>query len=356
MFESAVFSPSFDIPFDAWVVDRQEELNNLSQAVLEKGRFVWIYGSVGTGKTTLLRLFTKRFHDFFAKHRTEIKYIYARDYDEVKRTITDAIAKPSYDNTLIIIDESEHLSQVQLKDIIEQSQKHNNLKLIFSSREKPLTKDPEIMAGCYVLRLKSPNVVAVLERRLQLLTDKDKRSKAKEIINQYIYTTARATKTPREILVEISRLLNEYPDTRPFIPENAIDTRQDESGGLLEIKVDFIGILLALVLFIVTQITGNKTEENITNKIESVRTAVESVVSLYSSEKDTLFYVNRPAKLRDAPTTRDSKVLLTLQANAVVSLVRERERWTYVKYQDYVANVDLYGWIYRSYLSEIKNE
>lgn len=353
MFESAVFSPSFDIPFEAWVVDRQDELNQLSHVVLEKSRFVWIYGGFGTGKTTLLRLFASRFHDFFANHRTEIKYVYARKYEEVKKTIDDAIAKPSYDNTLVMIDESEHLSQLQLKEIVEQWQKHSTLKLVFSSRNRPQTKDPEILSRCYVLHLKSPSIRAVLEQRLQLLTDRDKRRKAKEIINEYVHTTEKATKTPREILLDINRLLNEYPDAKPFIPEHAIDTTKDESGGLLEIKVDFIGILVALVLFIISQITSNRTEDNITNKIESVRTAVESVVSLYTSERDTPFYVNRPANLRDAPTTRNSKVLLRLHANAVVFRIRSSENWMYVKYQDYVENADRYGWIYRAYLSEI---
>ena len=69
------------------------------------------------------------------EHHTEINYINTRHHDEVKQRIASAIEKPSYDNTLLIIDESEQLLAKELDKILYIRKKHDNLKLIISSRK-----------------------------------------------------------------------------------------------------------------------------------------------------------------------------------------------------------------------------
>ena len=180
----SALSPEYDIPFEAYVIDRQEELNLLSQAVLKKGKFIWIHGRAGTGKTTLLHQFARRYKDYFKEHRTDIAAVYARDFEKVKLKILEAIQKPDYENTLLLIDESENLSRHQLEEILALKQQHDKLKFIFSSRKKPQISNPELKQNCFELHLKSPDLFAVLQKRLQLLSDKSTRNKASEIINE----------------------------------------------------------------------------------------------------------------------------------------------------------------------------
>lgn len=107
---TAEFSPEFEIPFEAYFVDRQEELNLLSNAVLEKNKFVWIYGRAGTGKTALLYQFARKYKDHLKAHLIDISSVYARNFHEVKQRIHEALEKGEHQNTLLLIDESEQLN------------------------------------------------------------------------------------------------------------------------------------------------------------------------------------------------------------------------------------------------------
>lgn len=347
----SVLSPEFDIPLDAYVVDRQEELNLLVKTVLVKGKFIWISGRAGTGKTLLLRQLFKLYNNYFKEHRTDIVYVYARNFEEVKRKISDAIKKPEHENTLFLIDESEQLSGHELEQIIRTKQEHDNLKFIFSSRQRPRIKEQELKQNCIVLDLKSPDLFAVLKKRLDLLTDKETRNRASEIINEYLQNFKHTEKTPREVFSEINRLFHDYPDAEQYLRKDSVEIEEDASGKVIEIKVDYVGIIFALVLFLISHFTANQSEENISNKINDVQKTIESVVSSYASENENLYFVNRSVNFRKKPNAK-SEILRTLSPNTIVSVIKRKDRWMYVKYLDFVNSSEQYGWVYEKYLSE----
>jgi len=348
----SALSPDFDVPYEAYVIDRAEELNILSRSVLEKGKFVWICGRAGTGKTTLLRQFARRYKDYFLQHRTDIVFVYAREYREVKEKIIEAIAKPDHQNTLLMIDESHQLSNHQLEEILSEKRKNDKLKLIFSSRKKPNFRDPEFNHNCRILNLKSPDLFAVLQKRLQLLGDKDIRTKARQIFNEYFQDIKQTDNTPREVLSELNKLIHDYPEAEKYIKRDAIEVEKDESGNIVAFKADYIGIIFALVLFIVSQFSASRSEKYITDKIDGLRTTIESVVSIYTSENENLYFVNRRVNFRNKPSTKDSKILIALEVNTVVTLIKRKGSWMYVKYSEYVNDSEQYGWIYEKYLSK----
>ena len=347
-------SPEYDVPYEALVVDRPEELNLLSRTVLQKGKIIWIYGRAGTGKTTLLRLFSKRYRDFFKEHKTEIKYINAKDLHKVRQNILESVSKPEYENTLLIIDDSQHLSNRELEEFIGYKKENDNLKLIFSSRKKPHSTDPETISNISVLKIKPPDLFTVLQTRIQSLKDEDTRNRAREIFDKYLhYGIKQSDKSPREILMELGNLIRQLPDAESFIAEKIIDIEEDNSGKIIEIKADFIGIIFALVLFLVAQFSANKSERNISNKIEDVKTTIEYVVTLYTCQNENLYFVNRPVNFRDNPSTKNSTIYKVLQPNTLVSLEKREGNWMYVKCSDYVNNTEQYGWVYGKYLSKI---
>jgi nucleoside-triphosphatase THEP1 len=348
----SVLSPEFDVPFEAYVIDRAEELNILSRSVLEKGQFIWICGRAGTGKTTLLLQFTRRYKDFFLNHRTDITFVYAREYRKVKEKLIEAIAKPDHQNTLLIIDESEHLSSHQLEEILNEKRKNDKLKLIFSSRKRPNLRNPEFKNNCHILNLKSPDLFSVLQKRLQLLGDKDIRNKARQIFNEYFHDIKQTDKTPREVLSELNRLIHDYPEAEKYIKKDSIEVEEDESGNIVAIKADYVGIIFALVLFLVSQFSAGRSEKFIADKIDGLKTTIESVVSIYSSENENLYFVNRKVNFRNDPSIKNSKILRVLKVNTVVTLIKREGSWMYVKYSDYVNDSEQRGWVYEKYLSK----
>lgn len=350
MFDATAFTSDFDIPFEALFVGRQEELNTLSHTILQRGKFVWIHGGAGTGKTALLRMFSRQFKDFFKSHRTEINYIHARKYSDIKEKVQEASQKPVYDNTLLIIDDCEQLSQTELEEIVILIKAHENIKLIISSRKDP---DPAFKTDCYVIKLKSPKVFDVLRKRFELIADKDKRDKAKQLVNEYIHNAKNLGKSPREAITEVTKLLHEVPETEKFVSKDVISTAKDETGNIIEIKVDFIGILFSLILFLITQFSTNLSERNVVGRIDKIGHTIETVVSLYVAQTESQYYVNRPVNFRNKPNTKNSNILKVLQPNTIVILIRRDGRWMYVKHSDYVENKDSYGWVYEKYLSKV---
>jgi KaiC/GvpD/RAD55 family RecA-like ATPase len=348
---TAEFSPEFKIPFEAYFVDRQEELNLLSNAVLEKNKFVWIYGRAGAGKTALLYQFARKYKEHFNANRTDITSVYARNFIEVKQKIHEALEKVEHQNTLLLIDESEQLTDQQIDEIISIKRQSDRLKLIFSSRTKPQIKSHYFHRNCHFLSLKSPDLFSVLQKRIQILKDTDLKSKARTVFDEYLNTAQHSDKTTREVLNELNQLIHNYPDAGSYVKSNTISVKKDEVGNVFEIKIDYVGIIFSLILFLVSQFSANRSEKYISDKIDNVKNAIESVVSIYKSENENLFFVNRRVNLREKPNTKNSTVLRILEVNALVTLINKKDGWVYVKYSDYSNNLEQYGWVYEKYLS-----
>lgn len=349
------FSPGFDIPFDAYVIDGQEELNTLSKAVLEKGKFVWIYGRAGTGKTTLLYQFARKYKDYFKRHFTDISSVYARDYQQVKQRIYEASEKEDHLCTLLLIDESEQLTNQQIDEIINIKRQNDRLKLVFSSRTIPQIKSLEFQRNCHIHHHKSPDLFSILQRRMQFLKDTDLKNKARKVFDEYLNSAQHISKTPREVLSELNKLIHNFPEAESFVNKETISVEKDESGNIFEIKIDYVGIIFALILFLVSQFSANRSEKNILKQIENVKNTIESVVSVYTTENENLYFVNRNVNFRTKPTIIKSIILRVLEANTLVTLIKKQGDWMFVKYSDYVDNSEQYGWIYYTYLSKRKN-
>lgn len=349
---SPAFSPEFDIPFDAYVVDRQDELNLLSKVVLEKDKFVWIYGRAGTGKTTLLYQFARKYKDHFQIHLTDISSVYARDYQQVKQRIHEALEKEDHLCTLLLIDESEQLTDQQIDEILNIKRQNDRLKLIFSSRARPQIKSLKFQRNCHFLHLKSPDLFSVLQKRFQLLKDTDLKSKARKVFDEYLNSAQHTGKTPREVLSELNRLVHKFPEAESYVNKETISVEKDESGNVFEIKIDYVGIIFALILFLVSQFSAHRSEKFISEKVENVKNTIESVVSVYTSENEDLYFINRKVNFRIKPTIKKSIILRVLEPNTLVTLIKRQGDWMYVKYSDYVDNSEQYGWVYHTYLSK----
>ena len=266
----------------------EEALAHLKYAVGHGDGFVEITGEVGTGKTTLCRVFLDRLLD-----NTEAAYIFNPRLDEVQllKAINDELGVPSSanntkdlidalnvflmqrktagKNVILIIDEAQNLSV----DVLEQLRLLSNLETTRSKLlQIILVGQPElgemldshelrqlgqrVTLSCYLAPLTFKETAAYIEHRLQVALEKPGRLFSKKALKA-IYRYAGGI--PRLINIICDRsLLIAYSRNRKKISGNivGIAIRELSSRGDLRKRFPFKIRSTAAIMIAVTAVLG----------------------------------------------------------------------------------------------------
>jgi len=116
-------------------------------------------------------------------------------------------------------------------------------------------------------------------------------------------------------------------------------------------KEFYLGLILTLFIFWLSQISSMQSEEKMLLTVEQLeQTISQQLYELTLNEREETFYVViRAVNLRVKPSNK-SEVVSILYPNAKVRLTKRKSKWIRVEYFDYVENVYVSGWVYKKYL------
>jgi len=116
-------------------------------------------------------------------------------------------------------------------------------------------------------------------------------------------------------------------------------------------KEFYLGLILTLFIFCLSQISSMKSQEKMLLRFEQQEQTISQQLSeLKSNEQGETFYVViRAVNLRVKPSTK-SEIVTILHPNTKVKLITRKSKWIRVEYFDYVENVYVSGWVYKKYL------
>lgn len=117
----------------------------------------------------------------------------------------------------------------------------------------------------------------------------------------------------------------------------------------------YLGLVIALFLFVLSQVSAINSEENIINRINKLQTfVIQSNSNLIAlKQKATFYVVVRVVKLREGPSTKH-QILSILHPNLKVKLLDRKSKWIKVEFFDYLSETTRTGWVYKKYLKMIK--
>src|SRR5208337_4881356 len=97
----------------------------------------------------------------------------------------------------------------------------------------------------------------------------------------------------------------------------------------------YLNLILALFLFLYSQISTSYSEKLISRRIESMQSIViQQLTDLKAYEEDQTFYVvDRTVNLRTRPSVKSGKITL-LYPNTKVRLIERASKWIKVEYFD----------------------
>ena len=117
----------------------------------------------------------------------------------------------------------------------------------------------------------------------------------------------------------------------------------------------YVNLIVALLLFYLSQISSTHSEERIISRLESLKTLVSQQISELRDSEDTytFYVVERSVNLRIRPNTK-SKVLAPLFPNAKVQLIGKASKWVKIQYFDHLEGIYRSGWVLKKYLKILK--
>jgi hypothetical protein len=132
---------------------------------------------------------------------------------------------------------------------------------------------------------------------------------------------------------------------------NVAHSVQKAPGGALS-KEFYLGLVLSLFLFWLSQISSTQSEEKMLLRIQQLETTISQQLTELKTDEgiETFYVVDRAVKLRVKPNT-DSGVINILYPNAKVKLITRSSQWIRIEYFDYTENVYVSGWAFKKYLT-----
>jgi uncharacterized protein (DUF1778 family) len=148
----------------------------------------------------------------------------------------------------------------------------------------------------------------------------------------------------------------ESAERNASIVEGLFQEKQEKiSPGLIS-REGLIQILIALIICAYQMREGAKTEDRVTGLILGMQATIVERLEQKRSEdtpkrKLEIYYIvqRRPANLLSQPKAKGT-VIGRLYPNQTISLIKEKSKWIYVQYFDYIDGVPKSGWVLKKYL------
>ncbi|WP_369162821.1 SH3 domain-containing protein [Candidatus Thiodiazotropha sp. LNASS1] len=117
----------------------------------------------------------------------------------------------------------------------------------------------------------------------------------------------------------------------------------------------YLNLLIALFIFILSQVSSIESEEDILSQINELQELVVSNTSvLNEAENEEIFYVvTNGVNLRKGPST-SHEILTVLHPNMKVRFLERESKWLRIECFDYLSETTREGWAHEDYLKMLK--
>ncbi|MDZ7830278.1 MAG: SH3 domain-containing protein [Desulfobacterales bacterium] len=331
-----------NIQFEKLFVNRTKELSLLEQFTSEPGSCTYVIGEGGIGKTALVNMFVY-------KNRDKLQENWIRYDANIVRTgnaLYEAIKSIQSNGGLFIIDNAGWLSDDSLYKIEKEFSVSKNCSLIISGRKKPV----KIKSSTNIIQLTGLDMRAMLEARLAFYPNAPHIDQILNIINGNCLLFNRIMSNPTLAL----NIANNFFRIEEFAAtQRLFDINLSAEIGLhaQEKTTDPLGIILALVLFFISQFSNQHSTDSILDKINEVQIPISKQIDTQSIN---LFinphFITNFVHLRSEPIIDSNNILTILAPNQIVDVSKVREGWASVKYKDVHSEKEISGWVHAKYL------
>ncbi len=114
---------------------------------------------------------------------------------------------------------------------------------------------------------------------------------------------------------------------------------------------------LTIFMFLYPLYEGQQTEKHIIDSVNQTQTQIlKEIEKLKPAEvKEVYYVVEREVKLKSNPRPK-SPIIQTLSPNQRVKLVRDKGKWIYIEYFDYIEMLPKTGWILKKYTKRLNKQ
>lgn len=324
-------------------INRAQELETLRDWCLKPGSTVSLVGPAGIGKTALLYMFVRRFSNLFPGGVVHLSF---KDFADsnLKQNLN---VHSTSDQQLLIIDDADAIPKRAVIDIINTTENSPNTSLIVAGRRVPITN----RQLSKTIQLSGLSMAALVQARLRLFPEAPELDKVLRFIDGNPLLLSILSKNPRQALAFANKLFSSGHE--PFqVSQPATQVTVSQTSP----NIDIISILIAIVLFLLSQISSNKSEERILDKIQNLhQTVYEMTAEQRSASFANPHVVKEFLKLREEPTIRPDNVITILLPGQMVDLIEVSSGWAKVDLLETKQNKKVVGWVSSKYLIPVKN-
>ncbi len=333
-------------------VGREKELDKLFHWCKNDEGVLFVTGEGGIGKTALIREFERQNNERFEGG------IYNISARSGHKGILDTLNKYSFEAelSLIVIDDIEFLSEKSIKDILVWAKNIKSVKLILSGRDVPKLQDIDKYRP-FILALSGLDPLSVIKARLSRI-DRKTEDKIVSVISNNATLFQSLISTPRAAVQLVHEILKQNDIEPEVVPKEATPTNivVDDSYNR-ENQYDYYGYILAMFLFVLSNLSSQESEDRISTEIrEFEQVVIELIHSPKTAKLNNTYVVTTFVNFRLTPKIDSNNIITILAPNQHVQLLKIEEGWAHVKYVDYVSEQTIKGWVYASYLKSFDSK
>jgi len=337
-YENDILRPTF--------VGRKRELDYLANWLGSNNNVVFVTGKRGIGKTALIREFERKHDDFFTGG------IFNLSATSGLHSVFETLNKYSFDElpALVAIDDIEVLSSEETALLLDWVNQEKSIKLVLSGRRVPDLRNIDMYLNL-VLELSGLDALSVIKAHI---SGADRKTE-EQVINTLSNNAALfqgLISTPRQAIQLAQKILKQ-----DYVSPQQLEKEAEPNNIVIdetydrENQYDYFGYILAVVLYIMSSISSQETEEKLVEEIQQIEQEVaELVIKKDSKGYKDAYIVTKFVNFRSQPTLNGNNIITVLAPNQQVVLLGIENGWAKAKYTDHVSEKTISGWVHSKYL------
>jgi hypothetical protein len=332
-------------------VGREKELRNLHTFVSSRERIVALSGKRGVGITSLIVALGEELKN----NGKSFKYYTYREFETLTTELVVQKIKLNKEN-VVVIDDFDVLPLELRLAIIEHAQINEANQTVIISSNKHLGFDSRIPTMT-IHPFDSETMRSLLLKRAASITNKDLANKAVDfILNHKTLVNALSGNQTTIIFYLLRQLLNSI-DLNSFqqnefsIPELNDHAASPEDQEAAPSK-DYIGYILAIILFFASINFGSESEKEIKKEIEVLQSRVDKYIE--QNEKRPIYFVTVTyLKFRTEPDSSLNNSPFTIAPNTLIVVTECKDGWCKVVLKDRKDDTTHIGWVSQMYIEPL---